>query len=405
MAAEPRPDGIFRPEALERLLRDEDPREPLRLSPPWTWSLFWALAAASAAALALAILGTVEVNRPGRAIVRPVSGVRLLQAEVSGTLAQTFFRSGEWVRAGQSVAHIHAAQVRGSLLESERQLERLGSTGQRLAETERRLVREQLDSVQERIRSQEAQVRSHDGSVAVRERKAAAHAALFASGLISALELEEARDNVHTTLRQRDAAGQQLTQLRQERAALEASHQRAAYLHAGDLHGARTRRDALDLALGQTDVRAPVDGTLEALVAHPGDLLQAGQPVAKLLPDGSPLQVVAFLAEKDRGSIQPGHLVRLELAAYPQGEFGTLKGRILRIGADLASPFEIREALGEEAHLDEPTYRVEVALLPERPRRLQGVPLRPGMVVQARFVVRRQRIITLVLAPLRQWLP
>jgi hypothetical protein len=33
-----------------------------------------------------------------------------------------------------------------------------------------------------------------------------------------------------------------------------------------------------------------------------------------------------------------------------------------------------------------------------------GIPLRSGMLMNARFTLRRQRLITLVLDPLRKWL-
>jgi len=47
---------------------------------------------------------------------------------------------------------------------------------------------------------------------------------------------------------------------------------------------------------------------------------------------------------------------------------------------------------------------VELQILPQRPKRLRNVALRPGILLQARFVLRRQRIVTLVLDPLRRWL-
>jgi HlyD family secretion protein len=203
--------------------------------------------------------------------------------------------------------------------------------------------------------------------------------------------------------RQRDAARQQLVSLQQELAALESQREQQRWQQTQEMQGAQTKREALESTLRQTEVLAPVDGFLEALVAKPGDLLQPGQPIAKLIPAGSPLLVVSFVAEKDRAYLKEGDEVALELEAYPYAEFGTLKGRISRIASDLASPHEVREALGEDAKLEAPSFRAEIALDGNRPRRMEAAILRPGMLLQARYTLRRQRIIVMVLEPLKRW--
>jgi len=195
-----------------------------------------------------------------------------------------------------------------------------------------------------------------------------------------------------------------MVQLRQDRSSLESQRQHNQWQRLQDLSGSQSKRDALDSTLRQTHVLAPVAGFLEALVARPGDLLQPGQTIAKLIPEDSPLQVVAFLPEKDRAFVKPGDQVQLELEAYLFTEFGTLKGIVKRIGSDLASQYEIQNALGEAGKLETPGYRVEIELSPERPKHLAGVKIRPGMLLQARFTLRRQRLITVVLEPLRRWL-
>ena len=76
-----------------------------------------------------------------------------------------------------------------------------------------------------------------------------------------------------------------------------------------------------------------------------------------------------------------------------------------RISEDLASPFELRQALGD-SHNQEPlpTFRVELAITDARAAEAARVPLRSGMLAKVRFTLRRQRLITLVLEPLRKWL-
>lgn len=396
--------SLFRQEALEHLLQDEEIREPLRISPPWTWSLFFVMGGVLLAFSLAAIIGKVDVQDSGKGILHPVGGVRLLQAQVGGVLAETYARSGDILKENQLIARIDSAQMQGAILETERQLHLLRSQGQTFTNSEEKQLQEQIRAVQLKLTHQETQVKSFEYSVTFQRKKVEATQRLLKEGLVSSINLEETQDQHNAALRSLDGAKQQLAQLRQELSSLESQRQRNQWQRLQDLSGSQSKRDALDSSLRQTSVRAPVTGLLEALVARPGDLLQLGQTIAKIIPDGSPLQVVAFLPEKDRGFVKAGDLVQLELEAYPFSEFGTLKGRVVRIGSDLASSYEIQEALGETGKLDTPGYRAEIELLPERPKRLVDVKVRPGMLLQARFTLRRQRLITVVLEPLRRWL-
>lgn len=395
---------LFRQEALEHLLRDEDIREPLRVSPPWTWSLFFILGGVLLAAFLAAIFGKVEVQDTGKGILHPTAGVRLLQAQVGGVLAETYARSGDTLKENQPIARIDSAQMQGAILETERQLKLLRSQGQIYTDREENLLQEQIQGVQLKLAHQETQVKSFESSVKIQEKRVEALRRLLAENLVAPINLDEARDQLNVALRTLDGGKQQLVQLHQELSTLESQRQRNQWQRLQDLSSSQSKRDALDSTLRQATVLAPVAGFLEALVAHPGDLLQPGQTIAKIIPEDSPLQVVAFLPEKDRGFVKAGDTVLLELQAYPFTEFGTLKGRVTRIGSDLASQYEIQEALGDAGKLDAPSYRVEIELLPDRTKRLSSVKIRPGMLLQSRFTLRRQRLITVVLEPLRRWL-
>lgn len=398
------PASLFRKEALEQLLKDEDEREPLRVSPPWTWGLFFVLAGALVTAFGVAIFGKVEVQDTGSGILRPVAGVRLLQAQVGGVLAETYARSGDTLKEDQPIARIDSAQVEGAVLETERQLHLLRQQGQAYTDKEERLLQEQFQAVERKLSHQEAQIQRQESAVRTQEKKLEAIRRLHAERLVAAIALDEAQDQLNAALAMLDGAKQQRVQLQQELSGLESQRQRAKWQRLQELSGSQSRRDALNASLRQTNVLAPVSGFLEALVARPGDLIQPGQTIAKIIPDGSPLQVVAFLPEKDRAFVKPGDQVLLEMEAYPFTEFGTLKGCVARIGSDLASPYEVQEALGEASKLETPVYRIAVDLLPDRPRRLADVKIRPGMLLKARFTLRRQRLISVVLEPLRRWL-
>jgi hypothetical protein len=111
---------------------------------------------------------------------------------------------------------------------------------------------------------------------------------------------------------------------------------------------------------------------------------------------------VSFLAERDRAFAKPGDEVELELDQLPHAQYGTLRARVARIGDDLASPAEIRDAVGEDQKIG-PSYRVELEITDATAAEAAHVKLRTGALMNARFTLRRQKLVTLVLKPLQRW--
>jgi membrane fusion protein len=234
------------------------------------------------------------------------------------------------------------------------------------------------------------------------ERRVQADLGLLKRGLVSEMAVSETRDSLAQAQRQLSAAEQTLDQTRQELASLESRREDELWNRQERLAAAQNKRDALAVVLRQAVIEAPQDGTVEALLVKEGEVVQAGQPLGKLVPVDSPLQVVSFLAERDRAFAKPGDEVQLELDQLPHAQYGTLQAKVLRIGDDLASPSEIHDALGDQK-LEAPSYRVELEITDARAAESANVKLRTGTLMNVRFTLRTERLITLVLNPLRRW--
>lgn len=395
---------LFRSEALRHHLRGEEGRGLIRISPPWTWALLVVLLAALASALALAILGRVEVNGRARGILRPKAGVRTLASKVEGTMGPILVRSSQEVRAGSVLARIEAPPIQAQLLEARRMTEavrgefRVTTARQDLAHAEQ----------ENRLRSRLARLKeaaaSHRLTIARLEKALERQLALAREGIISAHTLDLAREQLAQAQREHNHTLQGTDQASQEWAALAHQRQEQLWQRNQTVRGAETREQSLVFMLGQTVLEAPEAGLVEAMLVKTGELIRAGQPLCKLIPRDAELHVVTFLPEKDRAFVRAGDTVHLELDQLPYAEYGTLRARVERISADLAAPFEVHEALGETSLATLPTFRVELAITDDQAARRARVPLRSGMLLDARFTLRRQRLITLVLDPLRKWL-
>jgi membrane fusion protein len=302
------------------------------------------------------------------------------------------------------LARIEAPPIRAQLLEARRMTEsirgdfRAAAARQDLAHTEQ----------EARLRSRMARLQdaaaSHRQSVARLEQALQRQWALEREGIISAARLDEAREELAQAHRQLNSTEQGMDQASQESAALANQRQDQLWQRHQTIRGAETREQSLAVMLKQTVLEAPEAGTVEAMLVKAGEAVRSGQPLCKLIPRTAVLHVVTFLPEKDRAFVRKGDEVHLELDQLPYAEYGTLRARVERISDDLAAPFELQEALGDTPAAAQPTFRVELAIVDDQAARRAGVPLRSGMLLNARFTLRRQRLITLVLDPLRKWL-
>ncbi|HYO77689.1 MAG TPA: HlyD family efflux transporter periplasmic adaptor subunit [Thermoanaerobaculia bacterium] len=390
---------VFRQEAIDARLAEKS-GTVVRITPPWTWSVFAVIAAMFVVALALAVFGRIEVTDRGRGILRPVAGVRSLHAPVGGVVAEVYTASGELVAKGKPIARLESVETQQAVLQADRQLELLRSDFQRSTTIEDREYAEQAAALAARMDVLRQQMTSAERSVATATEKSRATDALLRQGLVSSTAADAARDELERSGRELQTVRQALLEVKQELSSRREEHQNALWGRRERLHDAEARRDALAFPLQQSVIRAPESGYVEALLARRGDFLRVGDPVGKLIPRDSAFHVVSFLPEKDRAFVRPGSVAYLEFDQYPYGEFGTLEARIVRISNDLASVHETREALGDTAELDGPAFRVElrVAGISERIR------VRPGMLMNVRYVLRRERPIVLLFEPLRRWL-
>ena len=396
--------ALFRQEALQHHLQGEEGRGIVRVSPPWTWALLLVALSGLGTALLASIIGKVEVNGRGRGILRPRSGIRMVIAKVEGTVAQVEVRSGQEVRAGNLLVRIEAPPVQAQLLEARRQLETIRKHFSVTAALQDQAHAEQSRRLGARIGKLNTQIASQHRSIEWQERNLNRNLVLERQGILSPAATDQAREAAAHAQRQLNLMEQSLEQASQDCAALANSRQESLWQRRQTIQNAEVRTEALAFALGQTLLEAPEDSVVEAMLVKPGDLVRAGQALCKLIPRHSPLHVVTFLEEKDRAFVKPEDEVQLELDQLPYAEYGTLRARVERISDDLASRFELHEALGDTPLPNLPTFRIELRITDARAVAKAGIPLRSGMLLNARFTLRRQRLITLVLDPLSKWL-
>lgn len=84
-----------------------------------------------------------------------------------------------------------------------------------------------------------------------------------------------------------------------------------------------------------TILRAPIAGTVQAsTVTTVGQIVTTAEELMRLVPEGSTLEVEAYLPNKDIGFVRPGDEAAVKLEAFPFTRYGTVPGRVVKVASD-----------------------------------------------------------------------
>jgi len=146
-------------------------------------------------------------------------------------------------------------------------------------------------------------------------------------------------------------------------------------------------------ALEKRMLRSPVAGTVLAFnVVNTGKIVQSGETVAEIAPDGSPLILSALIPDRDAGFIEKGMRAQVKFDAYSYQDYGVIAGKVIEISANtqkdenLGSVYRVKIEL-ERNHISEDSKKVL---------------FKPGQTATADIVIRRLRVIDVLLDPIKK---
>jgi adhesin transport system membrane fusion protein len=140
----------------------------------------------------------------------------------------------------------------------------------------------------------------------------------------------------------------------------------------------------------RTELKSPVDGILHKLhVKTVGGVIQPAQKLAEVVPLHDDLVIRAKIAPADVAFLKPGQPVRVSITAYDPQIYGTLQGKLERIGADT-----VEDAKGEAWF--EIDVRTAESYLGTKDSPL---PIAPGMVAETEVITAKRTILTYLMKP------
>lgn len=138
----------------------------------------------------------------------------------------------------------------------------------------------------------------------------------------------------------------------------------------------------------QSDVRAPMRGTIKQLFVHTvGGVVLPGKDVAAIVPSDDALLLEARVQPRDIAFLRPGQKAQVKFTAYDFSIYGGLEGTLEQIGADTVID-EKGNAFYE--------VRVRTTRSTIGPKKL---PIIPGMVAEVDILTGKKSILSYLLKP------
>jgi HlyD family secretion protein len=163
-----------------------------------------------------------------------------------------------------------------------------------------------------------------------------------------------------------------------------------------EISQSKSQIESLKFQLSQRVLTAPTEGIVfQSPIKSAGAVVQPGDTIVEIAPQGSSLLLRAQMATTESGSLRVGMPVKLKFDAYPFQDYGVVKGKVTDISP---TSKETETAQGKVANYDLEIQLGKTCI----PTPKECIALRPGDTAIAEIIVRQRRVIDLILDPFKK---
>ncbi|WP_026471064.1 HlyD family type I secretion periplasmic adaptor subunit [Alkanindiges illinoisensis] len=142
-----------------------------------------------------------------------------------------------------------------------------------------------------------------------------------------------------------------------------------------------------------TALKSPVDGTVQQLAINTvGGVVTPAQALMVIVPKNNPLEVEAFIPNKDIGFVREDQNAEVKIETFPHSRYGTIDAKVLSISHDAINDEKLGLIYSSLIRMEKSTINVDG----------KQVNLSPGMAVTVEIKTGQRRLIEYFLSPLIQ---
>lgn len=402
-------------------------------------AIFYVLLLMLAGVIPWTMLAKVDEIGTATGKLEPKGRLIVLDSPVNGKVTTIAVREGEQVQASQPIMELDSEVVRAELEQQQQKL--LGQQNQfnqlellknqqllalrtlqqqnRAQRSEKEALIEQATKAIETSQSehQMAKIRYQAAREKVPRYREAYEQGALARDLLSEAQqqAEEHRESIKQAASEIAQARSRLVEQQRGLDSLKQANNLAVLKSQEEFNNTQTQITALEGEVAQTQslimgleyqmqqrvIYSPIIGTVFQMpVKKPGAVVQIGQTVAQIAPQGSPLVLRGRMSSRESGFLSVGLPVKVKFDAYPFQDYGVVPGRLSWISPD--SRTSQSDTSTTPATPPQDFYEVEIEL--ERnyiQNNERTVTLTPGQTAQAEVVIRQRRLADVLLAPFK----
>ncbi len=172
------------------------------------------------------------------------------------------------------------------------------------------------------------------------------------------------------------------------------------------LEGDRQRLQQIENNLQESNIRAPIAGTIQKLYLHHQEQpIHTGELIAKISSNQAPLLVKASVASQDIDKVAKDQKVSLKVFACPHTYYGMLQGRTIDISPPISQTLTEEQTISQhKQNIDSASDTYEVIIEPASlslRKDKQKCLLQSGMKARADIITREETILALILRKAR----
>jgi len=410
---------IFRQAALDRLASPERSDRPLRVVGGTGWLALAVLLLGLAGFLIWVVSADAPVKVQARGIMISAGGLEQIVANTQGRLKSVEIRRGDGIASGQLVATFEQAELgreletaRAKLADARHRYTQLTDFYRENDQREDTLEAERIGT----IRQTHALLRER---LALLRKKHKSVSQLLARKVITDEELIQVQlelSDVRERLAALDDEEKAIAVRKQERLSKQQLQLLDEELEVRQL---QRRVERLEARLGeQLNLTSPHAGRVVEVTVNPGEVVEPGRVLATIAPPSAPqadsaesLTAFIYVNPADGKRIRPGMQTEINPSAFRPEEYGYMRGRVESV-SELPATLEgmgrvlKNTQLARELTQAGVPFEVRVALLPDAATpsgyswsssRGPNAEINAGMLVNARVVVERLRLINLAI--------
>lgn len=384
--------------------------------PPYRWLVIGIVALITVSISVFFVFGSYTKRETAAGELLPVGGILTVSPPVAGTVVNISVTEGQSVHKGQPLIEI-SSEVATSLgrtrhmvaAQLEMQRSRLKADLTALDMLNKEAVKgfkERLVLLKSQLKQTEMQRKQRLRQIELARVQLDKIQQMQKEGYASNTQVEQEETTLLDAASRLQETNRQQLDLQQQIAQIYQQLREQPLNELNQQHDMQSKLSNIDQQLAENESRrsvvlqAPQDSVVGAVLTKQGQIVNAGQSVISLLPENGKLQARMMVSSRSIGFIQTGQKVVLRYQAYPYQKFGQQYGHVTEVSRTALSPQEVATLTGNN-NIREQHYRVVVEL--DKQDILvygKNEHLKPGIALEADFLIDNRRLIEWVLEPL-----